>query len=263
MSDAGLGHNNPPRPLTVEEVRAFLADQHTDLIERRNVLVDGIAEFLDAHEEIDDDDDQGAAAENVRMAAAHTKLIDAKRKIDKQPFLDAERAVDGFFKSIADPLDKALLPLRARMNAYAARVEKERRRAAQEELARKQREADEAVRAAQERMTAAALDKVEDTTVAVEQAERAAAAKPAELTRTYGQYGAVASVTTRWDFEVTDPMVLVQAVAAGLAPISCLSASATGIRAHLVTLPVVDLDGERTKLLPGVRVFEDRSVRVR
>lgn len=126
----------------------------------------------------------------------------------------AARTVDGFFRGITDPLDQLKTRVSRRLTAYLT-AKATRERQAREEEARKLREEAErqaaaaaVVEDAAPEAAAVVMEQAIATEAQAEQAARAAQAKPAELSRTRGEVGSVASLRTRWVGEVTDRATL-------------------------------------------------------
>lgn len=114
---ADLGHNNPP------EAVALFEDE-----------VESIKSRADAIEEVNGDN-AGDVNDLIKLAGKLAKDIDAKRKEDKQPHMDAGKAVDAAYTPLRDMATKAVAPLKARLAehiaervriAEAARIEAER-----------------------------------------------------------------------------------------------------------------------------------------
>jgi hypothetical protein len=110
----------------------------------------------------------------------------------------------------------------------------EARRAAEEEARRARAEADRLAAEALAREVAAkpsapaapVLDRAIEAEARAAVADAIAAAKPADLSRTRGDYGAVASLRTTWEYEVTDFNAV---------PRQFLVVNDLGIRAHIRT----------------------------
>lgn len=210
-ADTMIGHNQP-KPPTPEEIRELLADENADLIRRRDELLDAVQRVP---ETIEAEDTCGHVSDFVKQISAAAKMADTRRVGAKEPYLAGGRTVDGFFKTIAEPLDKAKKTINARITEFLRRKEAEERRAreAAERAARESAEAErrEAERMAREAADDAALDAAIEAEHRAKQAEadrlaadKAAHVKAAELSRTRGDYGAVASLRTTWDFEGLD-----------------------------------------------------------
>jgi hypothetical protein len=216
---AGVGHNLP-KPMSALEVTAFLADTMRPMTSRRDELLAGVTRFLKAHPEIDNDEDQGKSGDFVKQLGAAIRIAHDVREEQKKPFLAGGRAVDAFFKAgIVDPLDVGMKQVQAVRERYALRVEAEERRKRQEaaaaaaaESARIQREIAEQERlqreaAARSRPVMTPPPTIEEAISAAEiaqQAEKAALAKSADLSRNRGEGGSVSSLREQWYAELED-----------------------------------------------------------
>ena len=211
MSDialATMGDNNPPDDITI--LRERMEDEAAHLISRRDELIGAVER---APVDIEDDETSGKVADLIKLIMACHKSAEAQRVASKEPFLESGRAVDGFFKRITEPLERAKKQVEHRLTLYQRRkAEEERRR--REEEARLQAEEAERQRIAAEQ-AAADLRTDDDLAAAIsaetlsrqaeidaEKARQAALAKPAELSRSRGELGAVASLRTEWTGEI-------------------------------------------------------------
>lgn len=201
-------HNNPPSD--IEILRERLAEEAAALTKRRDELLAAVER---APAEVGDDEMAGKVADLIKLITACHKNAESARTARKEPFLESGRAVDGFYKRITEPLEKAKRLVETRLTLFQRKkAEAERQR--REAEARRQAEEAERQRAA----AAEAARKIEtarDLDVAIEaetsahqaqadasQAQRAAEAKPAELSRSRGDYGAVASLRSEWTGEL-------------------------------------------------------------
>lgn len=204
-----LGHNRPPPDLlTGEELHAKLAEEHAALMARRDELLAAGGRIP----AITDEDVARKVSDFVKQITAAAKAADGARVAEKEPFLEGGRAVDGFFKAISDPLTTLKKNVERRLTDYLREKEAaERARRLQEE--REARERAEAARREAEALAQAARDaaSLDDAVEAEKEADRAAAdaikatqaaeAKPADLSRTRGEFGAVSSLRTHWVFD--------------------------------------------------------------
>lgn len=216
MTDEAPQTNFPPRDLlTGEALREQLIDQNVELLNRRNELLDAAARAP----EITDEDTAQKISDFIKQLTALAKTADAARVAAKEPYLAGSRGVDGFFHAITDPIGKAKGIIEAKLSIWLrAKADKERRareataQAAREEEMRKFAEAQAAEKAANRRT---ADEATKANARAAEQAAQAAAAEAAErqkeadasaaeLSRTRGDYGAVASLRTYWTFRNPD-----------------------------------------------------------
>jgi hypothetical protein len=148
---AGIGHNNPPNEDPAVVLHRKLAEDHVDLLQRREELL-GTGAALP--ETINNDEDAGKVGDFVRMCDTLARNAEAARKAAKRPFDDAAKAVDGFFGRIKDPLEKLKKKIAPRQAVYLEQKAEAARRellAEAEKLrAQAQRDADAAAAAAEE-----------------------------------------------------------------------------------------------------------------
>jgi len=195
------------RPPSPEQVTAWLDYELEPLIARRAELVAAIEATVKKYAAgIVNDDQQGIAAENLRMANAAVRAAADAHELHKRPYLEAGRAVDrwknGYSVPLADPIER----LTRLMLAYSDRREAESRAAAQAEADRLAAEAAAQAKAAEreapsEGMFGPASEAAYEKTLAAVRAQDAADARPAEHTRVRGVAGAVASVRVAWGWE--------------------------------------------------------------
>lgn len=218
-SRLAIGGNSPPLREILSERIIDLPDllprENADLTSRRDELL-GMVERMPAA--VADEEMAGRFGDAVKQIAACIKNAEARRVGDKEPTLQAGRLVDGFYRKVIDPLTGAKKTAEGRLTIYQREkaAEERRRREEVERLARE--EATRLAREAAERE--AAMKDAADLEAAVIVAEasfmaaadaskaaKAADAKPAELSRTRGDY-AVASLRTFWDFRDLDRAAL-------------------------------------------------------
>ena len=244
---APLGHNQPPAETPTQEqiIRARLEQENIGLLARKEEILEAVGR---APEAVEDDDTAGKLSDFIKQISACIKNANAARVAAKEPYLQGGRSVDGFFKTVSDPLDKAKRAMESRLGTYLRKKADEERRRREEEARKAEEEA---------RAQAAAMRDSEDLDAAVaaeqdaQKAAKEADAKAAEMSRTRGDYGAVASLRTTWDFEILDydniPIRLLQ-------PHLPRSAVEQAIRSFIKA-------GGRD--LAGVRIFENTSAVVR
>ena len=206
-------HNRPPSP--GDGIHAMLEMDNGALLRRRDEL---LAAVQRVPAEVGDQETAWRVADLIKLFMACMKSAEAERVATKEPYLESSRAVDGFFKAITEPLDKAKRAIEARLTLWQRKVaEAERRRReeaeriAREEAKRKRREAEAAIEAANMDTLGAAIQADEDARQAeadAETARKAAAATPAELSRERGELGSVASLRTFFDFADLDRATL-------------------------------------------------------
>lgn len=206
-----MGDNRGPPLLSPEELQAILAEDNAQLLSRRDELLAAASRIPD----VTDDDLARRVTDFIRQVTAAVKAADGARIASKEPFLAGGRAVDGFYRQIADPLDLIKRAVEKKLTAYLRekaelerRERQERERLAREEEDRRRREAAEAERKlADERSLQEAVDaqkRHEQASADRARAEQEAAAKAAEMSRVRGEYGAVSSLRTTWTFSDLD-----------------------------------------------------------
>ncbi len=209
---SALHHNNPPADLLVgEALREKLQDEHAELLRRRDELLEAAGRVPP----ITSDDVAGKVSDFIKQLAALTKTAETYRTGAKEPYLDGGRVIDGFFKGITDPVTETKTGVQKKLTIYLREKEEAARQAriAEERAAREaaeaaRREAEAKAKAlADEQGLAAAIEAEKAAQLAaadLAKAEQAADVKPAELSRTRGEYGAVSSLRTQWVFDEID-----------------------------------------------------------
>jgi len=256
----GIGHNRSPEPLDpVATVKSRLGVTHRVLVARFVDLELGCARVPPS---IDSEEEAGLVTDFIAQCQMHLRQAERAHRDEKAFFLQAGRAVDGFFKRRCETLSDALTPVMVRLKAYRDRVteaasaqHQAARQVAEEESRRAVAEA-AAHRAEAERL--ARTMSVEDRRHAAEQlalaetaSERAdawareAAAAP-EPPRIQGDYGATAYVTRSWTFEVID---------LDRVPRIYLSLDTEAVRAAITKQGVREIS--------GLKIFQSESLRVR
>jgi hypothetical protein len=256
----GIGHNRSPEPPDpVATVKSRLSLTHRDLVARFIDLELGCTRVPAS---IDTEEEAGLVTDFVAQCQVHLRKAEAAHKNEKAFFLQAGRAVDGFFKRRCESLSDALSPIMARLKAYRDRVteaasvqHQAARQAAEEESRRAVAEA-AAHRAEAERLarTMSAEDRrraAEQLALAEAATERAdawarEAATTPEPLRLQGDYGATAYVTRSWTFEVID---------LDRVPRTYLSLDTEAVRAAITKEGVRDI--------AGLKIFQSESLRVR
>lgn len=249
--------SNTPKPLTREEVHAWLEDTCGDLTRRAEEILAGISRLLDTYTIIPNEEIQAKVSDfaGTRGAiGAFLTVVEGRRKSEKQPFLDSTRAVDGFFSGLTDKVELGRKQIRERMTAFAVRLEEANR-----EIARKEAEDAAALAAAAEAeamktLEPEKLEAASELAKAADKAKERAEAKPAELSRVHGQLGGVSSLRTTWKFDEagSDLMALAKAVVAGEAPLEYLAFNTTRIN--------VAIRSDGVRKIRGCKIDEIRSV---
>jgi hypothetical protein len=244
-----------PSPATVQE---WLAETQATLVARRDEILAGYNRFLKAHPDgIQDETTQARAADfagGKGIMSAFVKECDGNRSTEKGPFLAGGRAVDAFFSTLTDPVERCQKDMRVKMTAFANKLEAQRREAARLEAERLAAEAALAEDHAIDTMAEADLQAAMDVAREAEAAAALADAKASALSQTRGELGTVVSLRTSWkaDYAASDLMALVKAVAEGRAPLYYLTFADTRIN--------YAIRSEKVREIPGVRIREERTV---
>lgn len=140
-----------------------------------------------------------AAIWSKRLATIAKKATDL-HKVEKQPHLDAGRAVDDKWRDLKEGADALSKRLKRHMDAYLQeqdRLEQERQRKAREEADRIRREAEEAAKAARQSDNEYEQAKAERLAREAAEAEREAQARNAAAGRTGAKVALRTFVTAR------------------------------------------------------------------
>lgn len=236
-----------------------LGMKHAEILQRAQEL---LAAAQRVPETVADEETAGKVADFIKQLTACNKAAEGARVAEKEPHLAASRVVDGFFKAVTDPLDTAKKGIEKRLTAFlrqkeeAARKERERIAADERAAAEAARKAAEAAEAAIHDPTglAAAIDAEEAARKAAadaERAQKAAEVKAADLSRSRGEYGSLASLRTFWDFADMDRAALDLETLRQHIPADALEKA---VRSYIKA-------GGRE--LRGVRIFENTQASVR
>lgn len=202
-------HNQPPDEIAV--LRDRLAEENRGLVTRQRELLEAMArvpETIDAGT-------AGRAGDYIKQLTGCVKSLGTARVAAKEPYLAGGRAVDGFFKNLSEPLERSKKTVQGRLNIHLRQVEEEERRRREEEAKRAREEEKRLKQEAEEKVakvtTEAELDDAveaenaaADAELATLQATADAVANAAELSRTRGDYGSVASLRTVWAGEIVN-----------------------------------------------------------
>lgn len=194
----GLGHNGGPS----------LNDRVSELVETAN-------RWITERPIIEDEETAQKCSAFIDQINLELKAVEKDKKDEKQPVLDAAKAIDDRYKKLATLLETAKNLLVPARTAYLKKMQQK----ADEEAAERRRIAEEAARKAQEAAKAAqqAANPVEATVAAQEAAEAAQQAQkeaqqaeraPVNLKSAYG--GRTASLRTTWHARVTDHKLAVK-----------------------------------------------------
>lgn len=164
-SEAGIGHNKGP-VFNTEVVDAFTAEA--------TEISDAASEWGGV--EITTETKAGELKDFLDTARAKLKEIEERRKVEKQPFLDAGREVDAAFKKVTGVIEQAGKIAKAPLEAYLReqqRIADEKRRAEQEAARKAAEEAERERQIAERNRNAAAMAEAEEKRKAAEEERRA------------------------------------------------------------------------------------------
>lgn len=247
------------QPDAATAIREDLTEKHAAIIARANELM---AASERAPTVIENDEIAGKVGDFIKQVSACAKNAETARVAEKEPHLAAGRTVDGWFKSLTDPLDRTKSTIQGRLMLYL-REKEAKERTEREKIAREEREAAEAAaKAAREAELAAqdaqGMDVAIDAAVMANkaaadaaQATKAAQVIAADLSRTRGDYGSVASLQTFWDFKGLDRDNLDLATLRQHIPLDALEKAVRSF---------VKAGGRQ---LAGVEIFENTKAAVR
>ena len=251
-----IGHN---LPTPISTLRQEIEEAEALLLKRRDELLAAVGRVPAA---VESEEVAGKVGDLIKLLMTCHKAAETARVGRKEPFLEAGRAVDGFYKAITEPLTLAKIAIERRLTAYQrAKADAERR--IREEAERVSREA-AATAAEAARQAEAAMRNQADLDAAVEAANKATRAwadvvaaernanlKAADLSRSRGELGSVASLHTFWDFRELDRSKLDLETLRSHLPIDSLEAA---IRSF------IKAGGRR---LDGTVIFENTKTHVR
>lgn len=253
----GVGHNSPPT--MAEEIIDKIGVAYKSLTDRSTALLDALTRVPPT---VGDEATNAKCADFVKQISGCIKEAESHRVAEKEPFLTAGKRVDGFFKAVTDPLEKAAADVKRRMTVYQRAKDDAERKVREEEAKRQREESDRLAREAAER--AGAMKKESDLAGAIEaeqaaaqaakdaeKAKRDAGANAAELSRTRSAAGSVASLRTFWTFRDLDRDALDLNKLRAHIPQAALE---TAVRSYVKA-------GGRD--LTGVVIYEDRETVVR
>ena len=274
-------HNNPPPALKIgEALREQLTDEHSDLVRRRDELMQMADDFDADYATVEDDETSGVLAGIITQITKSSKSADQIREGIKAPYLEGGRIVDGFFNAgISSKLDARAKKLNEKQTSYQrakadrarreaeeaarkARAEEDARRREAERAEREQRAAELAARRAKDDAEGARLarQRAEEANRRAEEARQAeerarvereeqarvAASSAADRSRVRGDY-AVSSLRTTWKFRVLDLRLI---------PPEFLM-----VNEPLLNAAIRGKSGRRD--IPGIEVYEDQTAQNR
>ena len=216
----GLGDNQPPED--ADPVRDRLTENYAELIARHSYLLASEAERVP--EVIEDDETAKDVSDYEGDLAKCLKALEGARVNEKEPFLTAGRAVDGFFQKLAGSLGGAKTMANDALTVYGRKkrdAERKRRqeeeRLAREEAERARQESEAADRVAMEAQEGTdraldtaieAEDKAEQARADLVKAERATEASAAEMSRSRSDKGTGFGLVTFWDYRALNRRII-------------------------------------------------------
>jgi chromosome segregation ATPase len=257
--ERGIGDNLPPDPgdLMVEEAAQSVAENNQQLQERAAKLLEAVARVP---ETIDDHDVEKRAIDFVKQMRSVRRTADDLRLHgpEKQPYVRAVAAVNGWFQTIIDDVDKAMRDVSDRITRFQRRVaEEERLRAeAKAEAAEK-----EAMLADSTAETPEEHAEVDERLQAADDARQVAASRPADRSISRTDLGASASLRSRWIHEIEDSTKIPLAKLRPYIDTPCLDKAIRGYIRGIVDKKEMQRGG--SKELKGVRIYQEHKSVVR
>ena len=238
-SRLGIGGNQPD---PTDDIRRRLAIDYDPL---RRSLQDHILDMGALPGIVESKEDHDACVDFVTKVRATFKGTEAERVAAKDPYLKAERAIDGFFEPIKSGLSQLMTSVSARVQDYLTRKAAEERRA-REEAAKADAEAT-AARAAAETASAEARE----AEIAADDKDQLAQARPADLARTRSDRGTLSTLKSVWVAKIED---------ADLIPLETLRPYISADTIRKAVDAYVKMGGRQ---LPGVEIYQTEKVVVR
>ncbi|WP_417825359.1 hypothetical protein [Thalassospira povalilytica] len=237
MTKSMIGHNGCP-PSAIEELEQTAGDLY------------GEAENWADGAEIANDEQAGAVSDLINMIREHTKKVEANRKTEKQPHMDAAKAVDDAHKPIKESLDRATSVLKSVLLKWQEKKDAEQRAKAEELRKQAEEEQRKAQEAMQRRETLEDAELAEQAAKNAKKLEQQAAAAAKANANSKGSVGRAVSMRTRHIAVVTD----YKAAAAWLwqnRP-GCFNETIDKLAQQEVN--------SKNRAVPGVEIKEERSV---
>jgi hypothetical protein len=204
---AKIGDNLPPAN-TPENLQIDLADRHEKVLTGARNLIGAAARIPEV---IDDEETAGKAGDYIKQVTGCVKNLEALRVSEKEPYLSLGRVVDGFFKRTQDSLNTSKMAAEKPLGVYLkkkAAAEQKRRDDEAAALRAKQAEEEKAAKMLQDAAMVPQAEQMLDQAIITEQAvakaEVQAAAKPADMAKSRGDAGSLASLRTVWVGELED-----------------------------------------------------------
>ncbi|PKR56381.1 hypothetical protein [Thalassospira lohafexi] len=236
MNKDMTGHNNPPS--AIDELEQVAGDLYAEA----NNWADGT--------EIADDEQAGAVSDLINMIRDHTKKVEGNRKAEKQPHMDAAKAVDETHKPIKESLDRAAGILKSVLLKWQTKKEAEQRAEAERLRKLAEEEARKAQEAIQQRETLEDAELAEQRVKEAKRLEQQANAAAKANANSKGSVGRAVSMRTKHVATVTD-----YKAAAGW-----LWQNRPGCFSETIEKLVQQEVNRKNHSIPGVEITEERSV---
>ncbi len=255
----GIGDNLPPDPgdLLVEEAAQSVAENNQSLKDRAAKLLDAVARVP---ETIDDHDVEKRAIDFVKQMRSVRRTANDLRLNgpEKQPYVRAVAAVNGWFQTIIDDVDKAMANVSDRITRFQRRVAEEERLKAEAEAEAAEKEAMLADSTAE---TPEEHAEVDERLQAADDARKVAMSRPADRSISRTDLGASASLRSRWVHEIEDTTKIPLAKLRPYIDTPCLDKAIRGYIRGVVDKKELQPDG--SKRLKGIRFYQENKSVVR
>ncbi len=255
----GIGDNLPPDPraLMVEEAARSVAENNQHIKDRATKLLDAVARVP---ETIDDHDIEKRAIDFVKQMRSVRRSANDLRLHgpEKEPYVLAAAAVNGWFQTIIDSVDIA-------MNDVTDRITRFQRRVAEEERLKAEADADaaekEAMLADSTAETPEEHAEVDERLQAADDARKVAGSRPADRSISRTDLGASASLTSRWTHEIEDTTKIPLAKLRPYLDTPCLDKAIRGYIRGVAVKKEMLRGG--SKELKGVRIYQKHKSAIR
>ena len=195
---AGIGDNLPPDPMDPEQIASRLDEAHAKIFARAEELKASVGRMP---AEIEDEAMAAKFTDTGAMVNACRKAAEAARVAEKAPFLDGSRQIEAHFRTPLALLDTLKKSISGKLTNFQIKKEREERRRLEAEQKAAEEEAKKKEAGAEDEVDLEEAVAAEDTAnVKAKEAQ----ASTADLSRSRGQYGSVASLRKLWTFAVVD-----------------------------------------------------------
>lgn len=199
---AQIGGNNPP-------ISETLAETHKDLIAKIEPIATRANELgKQIKDGIKDDDQLEVVSTLVIDVKSLGDSLEEKRKIEKEPHLNAGREVDGFFKAFSERLSRISVAFIGAASAYQREKLAAEKRAQEQEAERLRVEAEKKRKQADTAKRPETADRKHDQADELEAqadaAEAAAASQNTDLAKVKTATGATVGAKTEMTFRIVD-----------------------------------------------------------